>query len=216
MQNKQNNNHNKNSDKELYVQIQGGIYKGKKIFLPPKTTTRITKSILKQSFFNVIRGDIYNSIFIEAFGGSGSVGLEAISQGAKKTYFIEYNYKAFLALKQNCEFLKDYEYEIHNKDSFTFLDELVKNIYSSKDIDKENSNLILYIDPPFSTDDNKTYDKCIKMLKKINEIQNKKNVLIVFERQTSFLLDESIGNFKLVKTSKFGNSSLSYYSNCIN
>ncbi len=201
-------------NKEIYTHIQGGKHKGRKIKLPSLSITRASKSILKESFFNVIRANLYDSVFIEAFSGSGSVGLEAISQGAKKSYFIEYDKEAFKVLEQNCSFLDRAKYALFNKNSFEFLGTLIDSIYLNKELDiaNEQSNLIVYLDPPFSTQDN-VYDKCMDSLSNIECIKNKQNVLIVFEKQTKIPTKQRFSTYTLAKTSKFGNSSLSYYKN---
>jgi len=49
--------------KELYTQIVGGKYKGKKLLLAPLLTTRSTKSILKESYFNTVQFDIVDRVF---------------------------------------------------------------------------------------------------------------------------------------------------------
>jgi len=202
-------------NKPLYTHIQGGAYKGKKLELPSLSTTRASKSILKESFFNVVRASLYDSVFIEAFGGSGSVGIEAISQGAKKSYFIEYDKEAFRILEKNCSFLDEAKYEIYNKDSFEFLGTLIESIYNNKELNIANnqSNLIIYLDPPFGTKQSNIYDKCMDILESVECIKNKQNVLIVFEKESSVDTQDAFSTYELARTSKFGNSSLSYY-NC--
>ena len=58
---------------KLYTSIESGIYKGKKLLLPSLQTTRSTKSIVKKCVFDVLRSDLRNKIFIEAFGGSACI-----------------------------------------------------------------------------------------------------------------------------------------------
>ncbi|MBD3797895.1 MAG: RsmD family RNA methyltransferase, partial [Campylobacterales bacterium] len=69
--------------------IIAGKYKGKVLELPSKTTTRSSKAIVLESFFNTLQFDVIESNFVEVFSGSGSIGLEALSRGAKKIYFME-------------------------------------------------------------------------------------------------------------------------------
>lgn len=59
------------SKRDLFIKIEAGEYKGKKIKLPSLGTTRSTKSILKNSFFNSIQLEISGAVFVELFGGSG-------------------------------------------------------------------------------------------------------------------------------------------------
>jgi len=64
--------------------IVAGRFKNKVLKLPSKTTTRSSKAIVLESFFNTVQFDIIDATFVELFSGSGSVGLEALSRGAKK------------------------------------------------------------------------------------------------------------------------------------
>ena len=76
---------------KVISKIVGGKYKNRVLELPSLEVTRSSKSILKESFFNVLQFDIIDTLFIEAFGGSGGIGLEALSRGAKHSYFCEIN-----------------------------------------------------------------------------------------------------------------------------
>ena len=73
----------------LFTQISSGIYRGKKLALPALSSTRSTKSIVKGSFFDTWRAQLRGTVFIECFGGSGAMALEALSNGAKNVYAIE-------------------------------------------------------------------------------------------------------------------------------
>ena len=85
------------------TKIIAGDYKGKVLELPSLDVTRSSKSVLKESVFNVLQFDIIDKIFIESFAGSGSIGLEAISRGAKRAYFIELDKKSYSILVKNCK-----------------------------------------------------------------------------------------------------------------
>ena len=73
----------------LFTQISSGIYRGKKLALPAFSSTRSTKSIVKGSFFDTWRAEFRGAAFVECFGGSGAMALEALSNGAKNVYAIE-------------------------------------------------------------------------------------------------------------------------------
>jgi len=75
--------------------IISGKYKGIKIELPSLDTTRSSKVIVKESYFNTIQFDVIDCILVEVFSGSGSVGLEALSRGAEHVFFMEKDKAAF-------------------------------------------------------------------------------------------------------------------------
>jgi 16S rRNA (guanine(966)-N(2))-methyltransferase RsmD len=87
----------------LTTQIIAGKYKGKKVELPSLDVTRSSKARVKESFFNVLQFDIIDKVFVEAFAGSGSIGLEAVSRDVKKSYFIELDKSSYNTLVKNCK-----------------------------------------------------------------------------------------------------------------
>jgi len=181
-----------------------GKYKGKKIELPSLEVTRSSKSILKGSLFDTLQNDVLDTIFIEGFGGSGSVGLEALSRGAKKAYFCEIDKSSFGTLKRNIQNIDSKNSVAIFGDSFKTLPDLLKND-SFKD-----EEVVLYLDPPFDFRDGmeEIYQKSFDM---VSSFDNKNIILIVFEHFTKLDMPEVLGDFKILKTKKFGKSSLSYY-----
>ena len=87
----------------LFTQISSGIYRGKKLALPALSSTRSTKSIVKGSFFDTWRAELRGAAFIECFGGSGAMALEALSNGAKNVYAIEQDAAAHKIMRKNFE-----------------------------------------------------------------------------------------------------------------
>lgn len=186
------------------TKIIAGKYKGKILDLPDLEVTRSSKAILKESFFNVIQYDIIDTVFIEAFGGSGSIGLEAISRGAKEAIFVEIDNKSYRTLQNNCKKVEPESCTSIFGDTF----EKIPNILNQY---KNSSNeLILYIDPPFDFRENMDgiYDKTFDL---VRNIENDNVALVTFEYATGLEIPEKLGKFELYKTKKFGKSSLSYY-----
>ena len=186
---------------EIYTTITAGKYKGKKLKLPSLTSTRSTKSILKESYFNSVQFDIIDEAFVEVFGGSGSMGLEALSRGASHSYFIEKDSKAFAILKQNCDFIDSKNTTCKKADSFEYFTEFLQS---------STCRAFFYFDPPFSIREgmDDIYEKVYHLIKQIPK--NRAN-LITIEHMSSYKLPKDIGIYRLQKTKKFGKSSLSYY-----
>jgi len=189
------------------TQITSGIHKGKKIEIPDIFTTRSSKGILKESLFNTLQFDIMDKNFVEVFSGSGSIGLEALSRGAKASYFIEYNKIAFGFLEQNAKRIDASKSHLFFGDSF----EKFSTIYTL--IEKSNTKTYFYFDPPFSTRDgmDDIYDKTIAL---IQTIAPKITESIIVEHMTNLTMPASIGLFRQTKRKKFGRSSLTYYQPC--
>ncbi len=185
----------------IQTQVIGGKFKGLKLDLPSLNTTRSTKSILKESLFNSIGNDIFGLGFVEVFGGSGSVMIEAVSRGATKGYGIELDKNSYKVLVQNCKKADFSLFECKQGDSFLLLKTLLNGICE---------DVFLYFDPPFEFRDNMQdiYQKCFDLLVSLDTNNIYK---VIFEHHYKVKMPKYIGRFALYKSKKFGKSSLSYY-----
>lgn len=68
--------------------------------------TRPTTDRIKETLFNIISPSIFDSIFLDLFSGSGGIGIEALSRGAKEAVFVENNPKAMTCIKENLKFTR--------------------------------------------------------------------------------------------------------------
>ncbi|EAK5747865.1 16S rRNA (guanine(966)-N(2))-methyltransferase RsmD [Campylobacter lari] len=191
----------KKQAQKIYTTIESGIYKGKKILLPNLDTTRSTKSIVKSCVFNVLRFSLQDKVFIEAFGGSALMALEARSNGCLKSYAIEKDKKAYeIALKNTSNI--DQNTICFNDDTFKKTPQIIQN--SKEDI-------ILYLDPPFDIREG-FFDIYEKTLKLIENIKNSNVKIIIIEHHSTFKTPAKIQNYKKTKEKKFGSTALSFYS----
>lgn len=83
------------------LRISGGSLRGKKIPFEFKDTLRPTSSKLKEILFNWLQFEINQSICLDLFAGTGSLGIEAISRGSPKVLFVELNKKNYSSLSLN-------------------------------------------------------------------------------------------------------------------
>ncbi len=184
--------------------IIAGDFKGKKIEIPDISTTRSSKGILKESFFNTIQFEIIDKNFVEVFAGSGSVGLEALSRGASACYFMEYNKTAFKCLERNIAQTDPSRCSTFYGDSFENFD----NVYTL--VKKTGRKTYFFFDPPFSTRDgmDEIYDKTIALIEKIEpEVCE----MVTVEHMSNLDMPEKIGQLNKVKRRKFGRSTMTYY-----
>lgn len=184
--------------------IISGKFKGKTLKIPSKDTTRSSKTIVLESFFNTIQFEIIDSVFVELFSGSGSIGLEALSRGAKKVIFLERDSDAIKILKENISQTDPSCCEVVSGDTFSN----IKSVLSS--LKSENRNIYFFIDPPFSYREGmeEIYDKMIKL---ISELPEELVKMIIIEHMSALKLYEKIGDFERIKSKKFGKTTLSYY-----
>jgi len=120
------------------MNITAGKYKGQKIIAPDEKITRPTLSKVRMSVFNTLQAmiDFEGASFLDMFGGSGVMSLEALSRGFERVVTIEKNPKAAAVIKNNYK-------KFSNSPQLLIGDSL--KIFSKSD---ENFDVI-YIDPPY-------------------------------------------------------------------
>lgn len=83
------------------MRISGGAWCGRKIKVPPGDKVRPTQDMVRQALFSILMNDLPGANFIDLFAGSGSVGLDALSRGAKRVTWIEKDPHNVALLKEN-------------------------------------------------------------------------------------------------------------------
>ena len=191
-------------EKFLTKRIVAGKYKNKPLKLPSLQTTRSSKGIVLESFFNTVQFEIVDAVFVEVFSGSGSIGLEALSRGAKKIYFMEKDKNALKILQENIDALDPASCEVFGGDSFIMIKQIVAKLK------RGNEKAYFYIDPPFSFREGfeDIYDKMIDLIASLEPEVVK---LIAIEHMSTLDLPETIGPYHKTKSKKFGKTSLTYY-----
>jgi len=184
--------------------INAGKHKGKKLEIPAIDTTRSSKSILRESLFNTLQFDIIDKNFVEVFGGSGSVGLEALSRGAGDAYFVEYNPTAYKILEKNARNIDPMHTHLFFGDSF----EKFETVYEM--VKRSGIKTYFYFDPPFSTRTgmDEVYDKTIAL---IEMIEPDICEMVIVEHMSNLEMPEQIGALMQTKRKKFGRSTLTYF-----
>ena len=85
------------------LRILSGQFRGIKLEAPSGLNTRPSKALVRSAVMNMLQIDLDNSVFWDLFAGTGAVGLEAFSRGAKTVEFFEENKSAIACIKQNIE-----------------------------------------------------------------------------------------------------------------
>ena len=124
------------------MRIISGTARGTKLYTLEGLETRPTLDRVKESFFNIIHNNIENSYVLDLFSGSGAIGIEFASRGAKKVFLCDRSKDACKIIEKNIE--------------KTHLSEKIK-LYNKdfKETIKELNNIkldIIYLDPPYNTD----------------------------------------------------------------
>jgi 16S rRNA (guanine(966)-N(2))-methyltransferase RsmD len=83
------------------MRIIAGEFRGRLLKTLRGREVRPTSDKLRETLFNVLRAEVSDSVFIDCYAGSGAVGLEAVSRGAKQVYLIEQSIAAARIIEQN-------------------------------------------------------------------------------------------------------------------
>ena len=182
----------------ITVRIIAGKARGRKLIPPATMETRPTLDRVKESMFSIIQNYIPDAVVVDVFAGTGSLGLEAASRGAKEVYLVDRSKDAFSLLKQNIENLKfeDTCYAL-NKDSYEALRYLS---------DKNKVFDIIFIDPPY----------CKEMIPEAIKIIYEKKMLskdgiIVTKIDSIEEIYEGYEEISLIKSRKYGNTTICLY-----
>ncbi|WP_026509272.1 MULTISPECIES: 16S rRNA (guanine(966)-N(2))-methyltransferase RsmD [unclassified Butyrivibrio] len=123
------------------MRVIAGEARRLRLVTPEGNDTRPTQDRIKETLFNMLQNDVPGAVFIDVFAGSGGIGIEALSRGAKKAYFIENNIKAVKCINQNLQTTK-----FEDRATVLRQDVLVglKNI-KEKEVD------LIFVDPPYES-----------------------------------------------------------------
>ena len=185
------------------MRIIGGMAKGRSIHFPAGSKERPTSDFLREALFNLL-GDVADKSFLDLFAGSGSVGLEAASRGAKEVCFIEKDkILASVAQKnmESCGF--ENICTVINADARSGL----------KDFFKKNCKFdIIFADPPYNKG---LVETAINLLKEYPVF--KQDALIVIQHSTredlSVVLVESVSGeavWQQIDQRKYGDNAISF------
>ena len=87
------------------MRVIAGKFRSRRLKGPGKLRMRPTSDRLRETFFNILGPSVADSFFVDIYAGTGAIGIEAVSRGARETVFIESNRRSALLIRQNLELL---------------------------------------------------------------------------------------------------------------
>ena len=160
---------------------------------PKGLDTRPSSDMTKQAVFNIIQNYVEASVFLDLFAGSGQMGIEALSRGAKHAEFVDSDPRAIEAIKAN---LKHCDLSDHARVSKMEAVSFLQN--NSQKFD------IVFMDPPYQQN----------MIEQVLELAAEKmneGGIILCETQRQETLPEKAGNYVLDKTYLYGKAKITMY-----
>lgn len=179
------------------MRVISGYLKGRKVEGYNVETTRPTMDRVKESMFASIQNDIDSSYVLDLFCGSGSLGIEAISMGADKCFFVDNNKDIIRYLNKN----------INNLDIKNKCNVIDKDYRTSLKYFRDNNikfNIIL-VDAPYKME---VMEEVINFVNEYDLLFD--NGLLVLEYSFDKLKDEYL-NLKLLKSKKYSDKFVNIY-----
>lgn len=122
------------------MRVIGGLYRHRKLAYPEDNKNiRPTKDRIREAFFSIV-GDLNDKTFLDLYAGCGSMGIEAISRGASKAYFVDNNKESINFVKENLKSLAITNSEVLFTDDIKALEK-----FKEKDVKFD----VIYLDPPY-------------------------------------------------------------------
>jgi 16S rRNA (guanine966-N2)-methyltransferase len=162
------------------IRIIGGRYKGRKIKVLEDEDLRPTPNRIREAIFNSLQHDLHEASCLDAFAGTGALGIEAISRGAKEVTFVEKNLKIHDQLAKNLNLFAASPTKLVHDDAIHFLQT------SSKKFD------LIFLDPPFKQG---LWESCCELIEKRN-LLNPEGIIYL---ESPYPIEVSFPQWKMLK-----------------
>jgi 16S rRNA (guanine966-N2)-methyltransferase len=180
------------------MRVISGLYKGRRLHGPRGLDLRPTGDRLKETVFNILGPGLQGSVFVDAFSGTGSIGIEALSRGAREVVFIESSKEGIFLIRRNLELCGIAAgFRLLSQDIFTVLRSLGREGFSADTV---------YLDPPY---DWQPYQDLIETLVAVSIVGLSSRMILEHHRKAS--VPEEGAGYRLTRRVRQGDSCLSFY-----
>ena len=180
------------------MRVISGKYRGRKLKGPDGLELRPTGDRLKETLFNVIGAGVSGSVVLDVFGGSGAIGIEALSRGAREAVFIENASAGCRLIRHNLELCGiSSGYRIIQQDVFAAMRFLARQDFKAN---------IVFFDPPY---DFKPYRDLLEITFNRNLLRQPARVVIEHHRKA--ILPDAADGYRRSRVIRQGDHCLSFY-----
>ena len=180
------------------MRIIGGSLKGRTIFAPRGRLLRPTSEKVREALFDILQPRIVGATFFDLFAGVGAIGIEALSRGSSGVVLVEKNPTAIQFIRRNLQVhqLSD-RARAYSTDALSFLARPPAN--------RGRADLV-FLDPPYSGD---LIRKTLPRLASSDMIHSDSWVIVEHHHKQE--IDEEIGDLRLFRQRRYGETLLSFY-----
>lgn len=181
------------------MRVIAGQYRSRKLSAPDGAETRPTSDRLRETLFNVVAPAVPDSVWLDLFAGSGAVGIEALSRGARMVYFVENDIRAARMIRKNLADLAIQEgFEIQERETSKALHALDAASVMAD---------FCFLDPPYQ--DEEAYEQTLGFLSQ-SRLVSPKSIVIAEHDKHADLLDR-YGALERTRRLQQGDAVLSFY-----
>jgi 16S rRNA (guanine966-N2)-methyltransferase len=173
------------------MRVIAGEFRSRRLISVEGLQTRPTSDRLRETLFNILGSRVEGCVFVDAYAGTGAVGIEALSRGARRVVFIEKDRTALATIRENLELLKiGARARVIQGLAHLHLGEL-------EGVD------IVFLDPPYEKQ--REYLACLEVL------QTHPPALTVVQHSVRLVLEKEYGPLHCTRVLKQGDNTLSFY-----
>jgi len=181
------------------VRVIAGKFRSRRLAAPAGIQTRPTSDRLRETLFNVLGASVENSVWLDLFAGSGAIGIEALSRGARMVHFVESSSRAIRAIRSNLAALGISEgFEIVERQAASALHMLT---------DQGVVCDFCFLDPPYRNQDE--YQQVLSFLSRSDLLRAAG--LVIAEHDKNFDPGEAFGALSRRRKLRQGDAVLSFY-----
>jgi 16S rRNA (guanine966-N2)-methyltransferase len=183
------------------MRVIAGTYRSRPLVAPQGLDTRPTSDRLRETLFNVLAPHIEGAVFLDLYAGSGAVGIEALSRGAREAIFVENAESALKAIRQNLASLGiKGGYALESRSAAAALKRLTQ---------ANRIAGIVFLDPPYASASE--YESTLSMLGNECASLLAPEALVIAEHIKKHDLGEKFGSLHRYRLLKQGDAALSFY-----
>jgi len=185
------------------MRIIAGKFRSRQLKSIKGMVLRPTSDKLRETLFNILGELVVNARFMDLFAGTGAVGIEALSRGAREAIFVEKHPPAAALIKKNLESL-----DIRTGARVVASDAMKALERLAREPAVKNARVdLLFLDPPYA--ETEQYKTVLAFLGGAN--LPAENAVVIAEHQRSLDLPETSGNLKRVRVLRQGDAALTFY-----
>lgn len=177
------------------MRIIAGAYKGRKLYPPADSSVRPTPDRVKEALFSILGNRIWNATVVDLFSGSGNLGLEALSRGARKCYFCDNSKESIRLIHKNVAHCKAEQ-----------LSQIIAGDYRNALAQLKEQADIVFVDPPYHKE---LWNDVMATLNGNNTMNPKGVVVLEHPKETVF--PQELSGFRKIKEARYGTVVLSIY-----